>query len=78
MKIAIIGCGVMGSAFARQFAGKGYAVILSDRNLDKGERLAKEIGGKYEPSPNKDAKQADILLLAIKPKDFKAFALTLG
>ena len=34
MKIAVIGCGVMGTAFARHFA-KTQSVILSDRNSQK-------------------------------------------
>ncbi|NGX40077.1 MAG: Pyrroline-5-carboxylate reductase [Chlamydiae bacterium] len=78
MKVAIIGCGVMGSAFARQLALKGHEMILCDRNSSKTEELAREINGEYIEAPSEAASQAEILLLAIKPKDLGGLAAEIG
>ena len=45
MRIAIIGCGVMGSAFAKHFARK-HTLALCDHHHKYAAALAKEIGGK--------------------------------
>ncbi len=42
--------GGIGAAAARQLAAKGAKVIVADLNADKGEELAKEIGGSSSPS----------------------------
>lgn len=76
MKVAVIGCGVMGSAFARHFAKK-HEVFLCDSKQETAERLGKEIGAKgtgFEEA----SKHADIFLLAIKPKDLSHLSKTLG
>ena len=73
MKVAVIGCGVMGSAFARHFAKK-HSVLLHDRDKDKAESLAKEIGATVEGDLSKCVERADAILLAIKPKDLKLAA----
>lgn len=72
MDVAIIGCGVMGSALARHLASR-CKLILSDRNLDKAKSLAKELNCKaLEPA---DAlSEAKVVILAIKPKDLPSFA----
>lgn len=69
MKIAIIGCGVMGSAFARHFAKKGHELVLCDHLVAKGEALAKELKAKFQAAPNEAVKGTEVVLLAIKPKD---------
>lgn len=68
MKIAVIGCGVMGSAFARHWA-KEHSVILCDHHFEKAKALAKEIGGTAVESVKDAASETDVILLAIKPKD---------
>jgi pyrroline-5-carboxylate reductase len=73
MKVAVIGCGVMGSAFARHFAKK-HSVLLHDRDKDKARSLANEIGATVESDLGKCVERADAVLLAIKPKDLKAAA----
>jgi pyrroline-5-carboxylate reductase len=73
MKIAVIGCGVMGSAFARHFA-KRHHVILVDRSRHRSEALAKEIGATHKKSASEAIKGAEIVLLAIKPKDLHSFS----
>ncbi len=68
MKIAVIGCGVMGSALARHFA-KRHQVLLSDREVAKSKKLAEEIQGVFIEDPAEAAQAAEAILLAIKPKD---------
>ncbi len=73
MKIAIFGCGAMGSAFAR-FLGKSHPLLVFDRNRDKAEGLAKETGGRSCEKITDAVKEAQVVLLAIKPKDLVAAA----
>ena len=73
MKIAVIGCGAMGSAFAKHFAQK-HTLLLCDRDEEKGKALATELGGTYLEEPLQAAKQADVVLLAVKPKDLPMIA----
>lgn len=73
MKIAVIGCGVMGTAFARHLA-KTYTVFLCDHNKPKTMSLAQEIGGKYFEKVGEAISQADVILLAVKPKDLSQVA----
>jgi len=77
MKIAIIGCGVMGSAFARHFA-KQHHVFLCDKSIEKVKLLAKDIGGKVFEKASDAVQEADVILLAIKPKDLKGVAKTIN
>lgn len=73
MKIAVIGCGVMGTAFARHLAKKN-SIILCDRSHEKAAALAKELGCSYRETPAEAAEAADCVFLAIKPKDLVAIA----
>ncbi|HSX03343.1 MAG TPA: pyrroline-5-carboxylate reductase [Rhabdochlamydiaceae bacterium] len=71
MNIAIIGCGVMGAAFARHFAKKEQ-LLLCDRQIETAESLAKELGAKACKSAKEAAQQADLIFLAMKPADLSA------
>lgn len=73
MKIAIIGCGVIGSALARHFAHK-HDVLLCDHTLEKSRQLAHEIQAKAYDNPIKAIEQAEMVVLAFKPKDLASFA----
>jgi pyrroline-5-carboxylate reductase len=73
MKIAIIGCGVIGSAFARHCA-KNNSLFLCDRTFAKSSTLAQEIGAIAVERPADAIEKADVIILAIKPKDFQKFA----
>jgi pyrroline-5-carboxylate reductase len=68
MKIAVIGCGVMGGALARHFA-KTHTVFLSDRDKKKGMKLAEEIRASFLENASDAVQKADYILLAVKPKD---------
>ncbi|MES2344969.1 MAG: pyrroline-5-carboxylate reductase [Chlamydiota bacterium] len=69
MKIGIIGCGVMGSAFARQFIKK-HQVVLFDRTQEKAAALAKEIKAESVSTMQELVKGTGAVMLAVKPKDF--------
>ncbi len=68
MKIAVIGCGVMGSAFARHFARK-HQVVLFDKQMKHVEELATECGGIAAKSLEDAAVEADVIFLGVKPHD---------
>ena len=68
MKIAIIGCGVMGSALARHFS-KEHAVILCDQGHEKSAILAKELGAEVYARHTDAIEKADVVVLAVKPKN---------
>jgi len=59
----------MGSAFARQFAKKGHQLTFCDRFVEKGKALASELNGEFYASADDAVKGAEVVLLAIKPKD---------
>lgn len=73
MKVAVIGCGVMGSAFARHLSQK-HSVLVCDRNEDKMGYLAREIGAEVASTPAEAIEKAEMTILAIKPKDLATFA----
>ena len=70
MKIAIIGCGVMGSALARHLAKK-HMVALYDHHEEKSKKLASVLGAKAsaKKSIKETTQGSDIVILAVKPKD---------
>jgi pyrroline-5-carboxylate reductase len=68
MKIAIIGCGKMGSALARGIARKrGAQLVLCDHDNRRAAGLAKEIGAKAAKSAKEAARGAQIVIIAVKP-----------
>jgi pyrroline-5-carboxylate reductase len=73
MKITVIGCGVMGSAFAKQFA-KEHTVYLCDVHFERATQLAKEIGGTPYRDFSEAVKHSEIVFLAVKPKDLAEVA----
>lgn len=66
--IAIIGCGHMGSAIAENLS-KTENIYLYDRHYFKSESLAKNGFGIPCKSLKEALKQADVLILAIKPQN---------
>lgn len=73
MKIAIIGCGVIGSALARHFADE-HQVLLADHTYAKSLALAGELGAVAFENSLEAIKKAEMVVLAFKPKDLAAFA----
>ncbi len=72
MKIAIIGCGVIGSALARHFADHNQ-VLLADHSYKKSLALAQELGAVAFDNVHEAIKKAEMVVIAIKPKDLAAF-----
>ena len=81
MKITIIGCGNMGMVYARAFVKYNIVskpdLLLVEKNEDrKKELLQFNVGEVVLPSDPKIA-ASDIVVLAVKPQDFKDLAINL-
>ena len=72
MKIAVIGCGNMGSGIAKQLAEE-HELFLSDRSEKKAMELASALNC-TEPDPGEAVKAAEIILLAVKPQNLSQAA----
>lgn len=65
-KIAIIGLGNIGQVVAKNFTNNNRAVIIADRNLEKANNIATQLGELVQPLSIGDAiKEADIIIMAI-------------
>jgi pyrroline-5-carboxylate reductase len=73
MRIAIIGCGVIGSALSRHFSRK-HQVLLCDHSYEKSSSLAQEIGAVAYERAEDAIELAEMVVLAFKPKDLAVFA----
>lgn len=76
MKIAIIGCGNMGSSFA-EYLSASHQVFLYDRHHDRAQKLAQKVKGKTFQNLTQALENAQIVLLAIKPQNLKEAAAQL-
>lgn len=73
MKITVIGCGVIGSMFARHLA-KGNQLVLCDPHAEKRDALASELKARGTSDISQAVRGAEIVLLAVKPGDLMAIA----
>ncbi len=73
MRVAIIGCGAMGSAMAKRLC-LFHDLILFDRDVSKAAHLARELGMDFAKELDSNVLTTDALLLAIKPKDVEELA----
>lgn len=72
MRIGFIGTGAMAQAIARGAVASGVdpaTLVFSNRTPDKACDLADELGATAASSNVSLARQADIIILAVKPKD---------
>lgn len=76
MKVALIGCGHMGSALARHLVGR-YPLTIYTRNVEKGKKIAADIGALWATSPMEAAREADVVILAVQPRDLTALSSTM-
>jgi pyrroline-5-carboxylate reductase len=78
-KIGIIGFGVMGQAFADGLAARmpGVALAAYDVRQDHLEAAARQRSVSPARGPAEVFASADVVILAIKPQDFSAFAADL-
>ncbi|MEM1514869.1 MAG: pyrroline-5-carboxylate reductase [Candidatus Bathyarchaeia archaeon] len=70
MLITILGGGILGEAIARGLISSGYKVIVAEKRIERIHEL--ENMGLRVTGDNKAAvKQADVIILCVKPKDVK-------
>lgn len=81
MKIALLGCGNMGMAYAQSFM-KHHIVtkenlLLVEKQESRRRELAQLNMGKVIGELNKELTECDIIILAVKPQDFQTLGLEL-
>ncbi|MEO8591434.1 MAG: pyrroline-5-carboxylate reductase [Flavobacteriales bacterium] len=80
MKITILGCGNMGTAYARSFRKYGLVrkedLLLVVRRADRGAEL--ERYGQVLSSITSAVGESDLVIVAVKPQDFGAVASSLS
>src|SRR5690606_1026788 len=78
MKIAIIGFGNMGQTYANSFMSSGFVGASDILVLNKTKIEEKNCFGidatNFHAEPNREIFESDILMLAVKPQEFKQLA----
>jgi pyrroline-5-carboxylate reductase len=78
MKIAIIGCGNMGMAFARPFIQydlvKKENLLLIEKSQDRAATLREEKAGVVVDTISPQIADYDLVILSVKPQDFPSVA----
>ena len=76
MKIAIIGCGNMGMAFARSFLQydlvKKENLLLIEKSQDRASTLKDEKTGVVVETISSHIAECDLVILSVKPQDFSS------
>ncbi|AQG81348.1 pyrroline-5-carboxylate reductase [Spirosoma montaniterrae] len=76
MKIAIVGCGNMGMAFAKSFIQynlvKTDDLLLIEKSTDRSESLRHEKAGVVVDTIGPRVSDVDLIILSVKPQDFKS------
>jgi pyrroline-5-carboxylate reductase len=74
MKIAIVGCGNMGMAFAKSFLQydlvKKENLLLVEKSADRAEQLRHEKAGAVVETIGAHVGEVDLVILSVKPQDF--------
>ncbi|RYC68636.1 MULTISPECIES: pyrroline-5-carboxylate reductase [Spirosoma] len=74
MKIAIVGCGNMGMAFAKSFVQYNLVsqddLLLIEKSADRSEALRAEKAGVVVDTISHRVGEADLIILSVKPQDF--------
>jgi pyrroline-5-carboxylate reductase len=74
MKIAIVGCGNMGMAFAKSFIQydlvKKEDLLLIEKSIQRGEALRAEKAGLVIDTIGPKVGEYDLIILSVKPQDF--------
>ncbi len=69
MKVAVVGCGRMGSAMARAIARGGADLVLHNRTPNAARALAEEVGARVAGSPAEAAAGADVTITMLADGD---------
>src|SRR5436305_9594629 len=76
MKIAIVGCGNMGMAFAKSFLQydlvKKENLLLIEKSADRSEALKNEKAGVVVDTIGPHIGETDLIILSVKPQDFNS------
>ena len=71
-KLAIMGCGNMGSAIARRIVSSGFAspsdMMVADVSADAARALGEELGCGYTCDNVEAARDANVIVVAVKPR----------
>ena len=74
MKIAIIGCGNMGMAFANSFIQYNLVqkehLLLIEKNKERGEILQEQKAGVVVDTISAKISDVDLIILSVKPQDY--------
>lgn len=71
MMVAVIGGGVIGEAVAKTLTLNGYNVVVAEKRIERVKEL-EGMGLKATTDNRAVAKQADIIVVCVKPKDVKS------
>ncbi len=78
MKVAIIGCGNMGMAFANSFIQYNLVqkadLLLVEKNQERGVQLQEQKSGIVVDTISSKISQTDLIILSVKPQDYPAVA----
>ncbi len=78
MKIAIIGCGNMGMAFANSFVQYNLVnssdLLLIEKNAERGAVLQAQKAGVVVDTISSKIQEVDLIILSVKPQDFHSVA----
>lgn len=78
MKVAIIGCGNMGMAFANSFIQYNLVqkedLLLVEKNHARGVQLQEQKSGIVVDTISPKISKADLIILSVKPQDYPAVA----
>lgn len=81
MKVAIIGCGNMGMAFANSFIQYNLVqkadLLLVEKNQERGVQLQEQKSGIVVDTISSKISQADLIILSVKPQDYPAVSFDL-
>ena len=82
MKIAIIGCGNMGMAFANSFIQYNLVakeeLILIEKNKERGDILQEQKAGIVVDTISEKVSTADLIILSVKPQDYPSVSAELA
>ncbi len=76
MKIAIIGCGNMGMAFANSFIQynlvKKEDLLLIEKNKERGDILQEQKAGVVVDTISEKISSVNLVILSVKPQDYSS------
>ncbi len=78
MNVAIIGAGNVGGALAKGFTDAGHTVTISSASGDTASAVASETGARAAGSNDEAVRDAEIVVLAVRPSAATAIVEELG